>query len=385
MSKKWGGAALAAESLVGMVSFLFNMPSNIEIKARAEDFARKRELAERLADGPPETIRQQDTFFPCASGRLKLRRLAADRGELIAYRRDDVAGTKQSDYLLYRTAEPEALRARAGGGAGNRCGRDEDAVALPGRADAGASGRGGGTGDVFGVGGRAGGGSGDGGGAPDRAGDHGGAGGAGGGSDRRARTRTCLPRNGNHAKGLVVPAATFDKPHAEPLACYRTFWPRFWAGFIDGVVLWPVTALAGYLIAPRHGTALFIAGLLIDYCNGWVYSTLMHARYGQTLGKMVAGVVVLNVDEQRYPTLRQAFLRDIGNVVLGLGSLGMSLYDLLIEQQASPVPPVVISRGGAIFALGGLSWLLLELVTMLTNRKRRALHDFIAGTVVVRC
>ena len=87
------------------------MPSNIEIKARAEDFARKRGLSERLAGGPPEVIRQQDTFFPCATGRLKLRRLAADRGELIAYRRVDVAGTKQSDYLLYRTAEPEGLRA----------------------------------------------------------------------------------------------------------------------------------------------------------------------------------------------------------------------------------------------------------------------------------
>ena len=87
------------------------MPSNIEIKARVEDFARKQALAERLAGGPPEIIRQQDTFFPCATGRLKLRRLATDRGELIAYRRDDVAGTKQSDYLLYRTAEPGALRA----------------------------------------------------------------------------------------------------------------------------------------------------------------------------------------------------------------------------------------------------------------------------------
>ena len=87
------------------------MPSNIEIKARAEDLARKRELAGRLADGPPEVIRQQDTFFPCIKGRLKLRYLAEDRGELIAYRRADVAGTKQSDYLLSRTTEPEALRA----------------------------------------------------------------------------------------------------------------------------------------------------------------------------------------------------------------------------------------------------------------------------------
>jgi hypothetical protein len=29
-------------------------------------------------------------------------------------------------------------------------------------------------------------------------------------------------------------------------------------------------------------------------------------------------------------------------------------------------------------------WFFAEVLTMLTNRKRRALHDFIAGTVVVR-
>ncbi len=86
------------------------MPSNIEIKAWAKDLTRKRGLVERLAGNGPTVIRQRDTFFPCASGRLKLRELAEDRGELIAYRRADVAGTKQSDYLLYRTAEPEALR-----------------------------------------------------------------------------------------------------------------------------------------------------------------------------------------------------------------------------------------------------------------------------------
>jgi len=34
-------------------------------------------------------------------------------------------------------------------------------------------------------------------------------------------------------------------------------------------------------------------------------------------------------------------------------------------------------------ALPGL-WFLAEVLTMLTNEKRRALHDFIAGTIVVR-
>jgi uncharacterized RDD family membrane protein YckC len=30
------------------------------------------------------------------------------------------------------------------------------------------------------------------------------------------------------------------------------------------------------------------------------------------------------------------------------------------------------------------NWFLVEIITMLTNDKRRALHDFIAGTVVIR-
>ena len=87
------------------------MPSNIEIKARVADPARKRELAARLAGTPPTVLHQQDTFFPCANGRLKLRQFSESRGELIAYQRADVSGTKQSDYLVYPTASPQALRA----------------------------------------------------------------------------------------------------------------------------------------------------------------------------------------------------------------------------------------------------------------------------------
>ena len=85
------------------------MPSNIEIKARVADPARKRTLAERLAQSPPTVLHQQDTFFPCAHGRLKLRQLSEARGELIAYHRADVSGTKQSDYLIHPTNDPATL------------------------------------------------------------------------------------------------------------------------------------------------------------------------------------------------------------------------------------------------------------------------------------
>ena len=37
-----------------------------------------------------------------------------------------------------------------------------------------------------------------------------------------------------------------------------------------------------------------------------------------------------------------------------------------------------------VIAFAEFAWFVAEILTMLTNKKRRALHDFIAGTVVVR-
>jgi hypothetical protein len=44
--------------------------------------------------GPIELI-QDDTFFHCAAGRLKLRTFADGQGELIFYRRADEHGPKE--------------------------------------------------------------------------------------------------------------------------------------------------------------------------------------------------------------------------------------------------------------------------------------------------
>lgn len=86
------------------------MPRNIEIKARIDDFDNLQRLARALADGEPEPIAQDDTFFPCPNGRLKLRVFADGRGELIAYDRADVEGPKPSDYSITAVDDPDALR-----------------------------------------------------------------------------------------------------------------------------------------------------------------------------------------------------------------------------------------------------------------------------------
>ncbi len=63
-----------------------------------------------LADSGPVEIVQDDTFFNCPNGRLKLRAFSPMEGELIFYKRVDVAGPKASMYSIAPTSTPDSLR-----------------------------------------------------------------------------------------------------------------------------------------------------------------------------------------------------------------------------------------------------------------------------------
>ncbi len=86
------------------------MPVNIEIKARVHDFNDLQSRAAALSDAPLQVIPQEDTFFNVPRGRLKLRQLAPDFGQLVYYERPDQDGPKRSNYLLAGTSEPVALK-----------------------------------------------------------------------------------------------------------------------------------------------------------------------------------------------------------------------------------------------------------------------------------
>lgn len=87
------------------------MPRNIEIKARARDWAALHAAAKRLASEPPQRIAQVDTFFLTPRGRLKLREFSRESGELIYYERPDTHQAKTSHYQIVPTHEPQALGA----------------------------------------------------------------------------------------------------------------------------------------------------------------------------------------------------------------------------------------------------------------------------------
>jgi adenylate cyclase class IV len=86
------------------------MGRNIEIKARIESITALMPKVAAVATEGPFEIDQEDTFFHCANGRLKLRTLSEEHGELIFYSRANEAGPKESCYAIAPTAAPGLLR-----------------------------------------------------------------------------------------------------------------------------------------------------------------------------------------------------------------------------------------------------------------------------------
>src|SRR5881397_1819321 len=84
------------------------MARNVEVKARVSDLAIVEARARSIADRVPFDLTQDDTFFACPRGRLKLRELSPEQGELIFYRRPDVPGPKISEFFIAATPSPQA-------------------------------------------------------------------------------------------------------------------------------------------------------------------------------------------------------------------------------------------------------------------------------------
>jgi len=187
---------------------------------------------------------------------------------------------------------------------------------------------------------------------------------------------------------MAVPVVLwYRKTVSQPEHRYFTFGPRFWTGFVDSSVLWSVAfALTAVLVLdlPDYLVAA-VAGLRSIV---WlIYTVEMHSRFGQTVGKMVTKVRVVDFESEEPITRKQALMRESVPMLLSLGFIG---YEIQRALSGNTTPGVGVteavrqSGAAAFLALLPALWFVAEALTMLTNEKRRAIHDYIAGTVVIR-
>jgi len=161
---------------------------------------------------------------------------------------------------------------------------------------------------------------------------------------------------------------------------YNTFSGRFWAGFIDGLILLPIGLLDLYFLTPNRNIGLVLIWILISYSSFFLYSIYFHWKTGQTIGKNAMNVKVVDVSEVKGLTLKQAFLRDSVYIVLQV--IGMILIFINILRIGSYSESGMEPYNTHLVYLS-LIWFLVEIITMFTNEKRRAFHDMIANTVVI--
>ena len=85
------------------------MARNVEIKARVKNIENLERAVEKISDTEVSEIFQDDTFFNCTRGRLKLRTFSQQQGELIFYQRADQLEPTESFYLRSTINDPASL------------------------------------------------------------------------------------------------------------------------------------------------------------------------------------------------------------------------------------------------------------------------------------
>jgi uncharacterized RDD family membrane protein YckC len=171
---------------------------------------------------------------------------------------------------------------------------------------------------------------------------------------------------------------------------YAGFWRRFGAYWLDIIVFLPIMGLSLWLGEKSRLFYLydFFPGLLIGL---WFHVYLVK-RYGGTPGKLLMKIRIARLDGSavgyHQAATRYAVLVALSSLVsiamicatldmsdseyLSLGFLARSAK--LVDLAPNWYKPVNILLN---------VWIWSEFVVMLMNKRRRALHDFMAGTVVL--
>lgn len=161
---------------------------------------------------------------------------------------------------------------------------------------------------------------------------------------------------------------------------YSTFGWRILASFVDGIVMVPLVAPFMVIEFEVATWAYWFAGLGLSLL-GNTYNIFLHWRYGQTLGKMAVGVKVVDHETEESITFSQAVLRDLPNIAFQVLS-SVAIFYLLItgidpQAEAYRIAETYPTYGLFIFTM-------INVFVCITNIQNRAVHDMLAGTVVIR-
>ncbi len=161
---------------------------------------------------------------------------------------------------------------------------------------------------------------------------------------------------------------------------FRTVIPRILAILLDNILLLPLTIVDQYARGIDLARGQMLVLLFIISVSYSIYFILMHRLFGQTVGKMLMKVKVLDLAESRI-SLRRAVLRDLPPIFLLAAMFIFTDPLAVVNPDAEPDARLILNNP---IALIQTIWAITDLIFFLTTKRHRALHDLIAGTIVIR-
>jgi uncharacterized RDD family membrane protein YckC len=172
---------------------------------------------------------------------------------------------------------------------------------------------------------------------------------------------------------------------------YAGFWKRFSAGWIDAFIILPLVFLFTWIEGFDKTLAIFIA--IPSAVLFAMFNVFFNARFGGTPGKLAVGIRITKPDGSKIGwadawkrssvDLAFAFIILIVEV-LALMNVDSGQYVALgwFERTQLLQKSYPSWYNTSIIYLQQV-WIWSEVVVLLFNKRKRAIHDFIAGTVVI--
>lgn len=160
---------------------------------------------------------------------------------------------------------------------------------------------------------------------------------------------------------------------------YKTFFPRLVALLIDSFIMLPLAIFDDWFRRAEYPPLFFYVWIPLSAAVFPAYMIFMHGKYGQTLGKMYMNVKVVKAETEEKISFGHAFLRELPQLLFNISSVVLGIVFLGESDKSER-----LETSFGIFQFVTFVWAMAEIVTFFYNEKRRALHDYIAGTVVVK-
>ncbi|MGQ7945354.1 RDD family protein [Flavobacterium sp. WC2509] len=172
---------------------------------------------------------------------------------------------------------------------------------------------------------------------------------------------------------------------------YAGFWLRFASLLIDAVIMLPIIFLILYLNG--LGKNIYFYTVIPNFVFGLWYYIYLTKKNGGTPGKIIAGMKIIKLNGESIDW-KEAILRHSILLVLTLFSVIMMTLCLLSADETVFNNLGWMKRSQYLMSLSPMFfliytwvsniWIYSEFIVLLTNKRKRAIHDYIAGTVIVK-